>query len=337
MSGFTECGSKNLYRDGLRYLADGSSIQRWLCRNCAYRFSEKPSQTKPEWSINTPVTLRSRRQICATKKEAKNLVPQTEIKTVAGDMKRNWRKNLDVIPEAARGLLTKFMAYLEREGFDSENQYPLTLSHLVKDGADLLDPENVKTVIAKQKKKNGEPWSDSMKMLATCAYDAFCQMQEIHWKRPVYRQNEATIYVPDEKDLDLLISHARKKMATFLGCLKETFADPSEILTCDWIDLKDNVLSINHPVKGHLPGKCELTPRLTMMLNSLPRKKKRIFATSYKAMYACFHNLRAKAAAEFQNPALLQISFKSFRHWGRFDGGGTFKRQHHNHHEGFAA
>ena len=33
-------------------------------------------------------------------------------------------------------------------------------------------------------------------------------------------------------------------------------------------------------------------------------------------MYACFHNLRAKAAAEFQNPALLQISFKSYRHWG---------------------
>jgi integrase len=231
-------------------------------------------------------------------------------------MKAHWRKNLDVIPEEARGLITKFMAYLEREGFAAENQYPTTLSHLVKDGANLLDPENVKMVIAQQRKKNGEPWSDSMKMLATCAYDVFCQMQGICWNRPVYRQNEATIYVPDEKDLDLLISRARKKLATFLGCLKETFADPSEILCCDWIDLKDNVLSINHPVKGHLPGKCELTPQLTMMLNSLPCKSKRIFVTDYKAMYASFHNLREKAAAEFQNQALLQISFKSFRHWG---------------------
>ncbi|HJW66115.1 MAG TPA: hypothetical protein VJ507_04945, partial [Candidatus Bathyarchaeia archaeon] len=171
-------------------------------------------------------------------------------------------------------------------------------------------------VIAQQKKKTGEPWSDSMKMLATCAYDVFCQMRGMRWSRPVYRQSEITIDVPDEKDLDLLISRGRKKMAAFLLCLKETYADPGEILGCEWSDLKGNVLSINHPVKGHLPGKNELSQRLVMMLNSLPHKSKRIFVTDYKTVYACFHNLRSKAAAEFQNPALLQISFKSFRHWG---------------------
>src|SRR3990170_4543712 len=80
-----ECGSQNVYRDGFRYLVDGSSVQRWLCRNCAYRFSEKPSQEKPGWSINTPDALMSRRQICATNKEAKNLTTATEIKTVAGE------------------------------------------------------------------------------------------------------------------------------------------------------------------------------------------------------------------------------------------------------------
>ncbi|MEM3628284.1 MAG: hypothetical protein QXE06_02835 [Candidatus Bathyarchaeia archaeon] len=35
-----QCGSTLLYKDGLRYLADSSSIQRYLCRNCGYRFSE---------------------------------------------------------------------------------------------------------------------------------------------------------------------------------------------------------------------------------------------------------------------------------------------------------
>ncbi|MCJ7559618.1 hypothetical protein MUO79_03240, partial [Candidatus Bathyarchaeota archaeon] len=210
-----QCGSKKLYHDGLRYLADASSVQRWLCRDCHYRFSEKPSQEKPKWSINTQNALTSRRQICATLKEAKNLEPQTEIKTVAGDMK--------TLPEDARGLLTKFMAYLEREGFAKEIAYPQTLKHLVKDGANLLDPENMKMVIAQQKKKNGEPWTNSMKMLATYAYDAFCKMQGTAWKMPTYHQNEATVYVPDEKDLDLLIIAASKRMATLLGCLKETF------------------------------------------------------------------------------------------------------------------
>jgi integrase len=242
-----------------------------------------------------------------------------EIKAVAGDNRRRTfaiPRNLDLISIESRGLLTKFMAYLEREGFAAENQYPRSLSHLVKDGANLLDPENVKAVIAQQKKKTGEPWSDSMKMLAVYAYDAFCSMQGLVWKMPTYHQNEATIYVPGEKELDLLISAASRRMATFLGCLKETFADPSEILRAEWVDFKDNVFSINHPVKGHLPGKYELTHQLTCMLNSLPRKNKRIFPTSYKTIYSSLLCLRVKAANKFQNPALLQITFKSFRHWG---------------------
>jgi len=36
-----ECGSERLYRDGLRRLADGSQTQRWLCRDCGLRFSER--------------------------------------------------------------------------------------------------------------------------------------------------------------------------------------------------------------------------------------------------------------------------------------------------------
>jgi DNA-directed RNA polymerase subunit RPC12/RpoP len=35
-----QCSSDRLYKDGLRYLSDGSTVQRYLCRNCGYRFSE---------------------------------------------------------------------------------------------------------------------------------------------------------------------------------------------------------------------------------------------------------------------------------------------------------
>ena len=34
-----ECGSKRLYKDGLRYTKQGE-VQRYLCRSCGYRFSE---------------------------------------------------------------------------------------------------------------------------------------------------------------------------------------------------------------------------------------------------------------------------------------------------------
>jgi len=35
-----ECSSERLWKDGLRYLNDGRVVQRWVCRNCGYRFSE---------------------------------------------------------------------------------------------------------------------------------------------------------------------------------------------------------------------------------------------------------------------------------------------------------
>jgi ribosomal protein L37AE/L43A len=77
-----ECGSRRVYRDGWRYLADNFGIQRWHCRSCDYRFSEKPSQKKPEWQLNTPAALKCKRRICANRKEAKNLTAATETKTV---------------------------------------------------------------------------------------------------------------------------------------------------------------------------------------------------------------------------------------------------------------
>ena len=53
-----QCGSERLYKDGMRYLSNGESVQRWLCRDCYYRFSEgsnrnKPLQKSSDWQINT--------------------------------------------------------------------------------------------------------------------------------------------------------------------------------------------------------------------------------------------------------------------------------------------
>jgi integrase len=52
------------------------------------------------------------------------------------------------------------------------------------------------------------------------------------------------------------------------------------------------------------------------MINRLPHRNKRIFATTYKSIYSSFVVLRKRAAIQYQNPSLLSITFKSFRHWG---------------------
>ncbi|MEM3694874.1 MAG: hypothetical protein QXJ11_02825, partial [Candidatus Bathyarchaeia archaeon] len=51
-----QCGSQRLYRDGLRYLADGTSVQRWLCRDCSYRFTDPNHKKRRQWK-NPPFSL----------------------------------------------------------------------------------------------------------------------------------------------------------------------------------------------------------------------------------------------------------------------------------------
>ena len=103
-----ECSSERLYKDGLRYPPVLEPIQRWLCRDCGYRFSEKPLQESHKWSINNSSKLPYTRQICAL--EAKNLGPTSEIKTVAG-MEKTTEADI-------KGKLLQFALYCKKEGLE---------------------------------------------------------------------------------------------------------------------------------------------------------------------------------------------------------------------------
>lgn len=105
-------------------------------------------------------------------------------------------------------------------------------------------------------------------------------------------------------------------MTSFLQCLKETYADPSEVLAVEWKEIKDNIITIAHPCKGHLTGQYQVSARLISMLNSLPKTDKKVFPTTYRAMNNCLRSLKRKVAHKLQNPAVLDITFKSYRHFG---------------------
>jgi integrase len=107
-----------------------------------------------------------------------------------------------------------------------------------------------------------------------------------------------------------------KRMAAFLQCLKETYADPGEALGIEWRDIKGNILTIAHPCKGHLTGEYEISSRLLSMLNNLPKKDKRIFPAKYSSMLTSFTRFKKRLAVKLQRPEILEICFKSFRHWG---------------------
>lgn len=52
---------------------------------------------------------------------------------------------------------------------------------------------------------------------------------------------------------------------------RETFADPGEAVRLRWIDIRENVITINQPVKGHNPRQLKVSNKLIAMLNALPK------------------------------------------------------------------
>jgi integrase len=239
---------------------------------------------------------------CAPKK-AKNLGTATEIKTVAGD------RTLD--PKTAKGLLLQYGLYLEKEGYGKNSRYISCVRMLINKGADIYDPENVKETIALQK------WKDGVKMQTCYAYDALTKMLKLTWTMPKYRQGEAYPFIPDEKELDALILGSRsKRMSAYLQTLKETMADPTEALRIKWIDMNDNVITINRPVKGHYPRQVEVSNSLISTLNALPKTSELIFPTTYQAIARSYYTMRKTVAFKLNNPRILKISLVTFRHWG---------------------
>ena len=85
-----ECNSSRVWRDGLRY-SGISVVQRFLCRDCGFRFSDPlykgaiALEREVSKSLKRLPNIVSERQICAIG-EAKNLGSATELKTVAGGM-----------------------------------------------------------------------------------------------------------------------------------------------------------------------------------------------------------------------------------------------------------
>jgi len=242
------------------------------------------------------------RRLSAILQEAKKLDATTEIKTVAGEEK---------LPQETKGLIAQFMAYLEREGYSPGTRYVYLIRRLARLGANLLKPESVKEAIGGQKVKNGA------KLQFVYAYKAFTKMLKISWELPKYVQEENLPFIPEEKELDALIAFCRsKRMAAYLQCLKETFADPGEALKLRWIDVSGNIVTINHPVKGHLPRQLKVSNKLLLMLNALPKTSERIFPTTYATMAGCYNALLKRAAELQKNPRLLSIQLRTFRHWG---------------------
>jgi len=280
------CGSQKIFRNGNRYMKNGEKTQRWLCSSCGYRFSEH---------TNNPPPMFYSSQI-----EAKNLaiIEKGEEKTAGANVKSK---------------IIEFVWWLKKEGYAESTI--LTRGRLIKilanRGADLYNPDSVKTVIANQ------PWSAGRKSNAIKSYTNFLKMTGGTWTPPICRNVEKLPFIPTEAEIDSLVSACTRKISVFLQIMKETGMRCGEAWQLKWTDVDTEGGTIRAtPEKGSRPRQFKASTRLLTMLDRLPKNNIQIFGEwKLKNMRRTYERQRNRLADKFCNPRLRQITFHTFRHW----------------------
>jgi integrase len=305
-----QCGSDKLNRNGFLVSADGFKLQKWLCRNCDCRFTEKPNDYKENRVI-------PQRRVCTVLQDVKNMTPETEEKTVLGESQAKY----DV-----KGKLVEYAFYMERQGYNAETirGNSGSLRALLIRGASLLNPESVKDVLAREQRKfeNGERgWSSNRRRNIINAYTLFLKINGLTWEKPKCKTERKNPFIPKEAEINDLIAGSPQTVATLLQLLKETAMRVGEALRLKWIDIdfEKPVIMLNVPEKGSDPriyNKSDLSPKLMNMLNGLPRINERVFGGKTRnSLKNTFSRVRARLANKLQNPRLLEVHFHTLRHW----------------------
>jgi integrase len=141
------------------------------------------------------------------------------------------------------------------------------LKHLLREGANLTDPDTVSTILAT---KN---WSESNKRVFIVAYQSFIRTFKLSWEKPKTRVERKLPFIPTEEEINQLIAACGKKTATFIQVLKDTGARTAEASKMQWIDIdeKSSTIRINNPVKGSLARIVKVPGKTIAMINALPK------------------------------------------------------------------
>ena len=304
-----QCGSKRVWKDGLRYLNNGEAVQRYICRSCGYRFSDP---NRPRKNLKTHHAINNGR--CGSRALAL-LEPRGEramkecAETGDGHAGATTKQNQEI-----KGKIIEFLWWMKKQNYSRTTiqTYGSVLTLMAKRNIDLMNPEAVKEYLAKLK------CSQAHKHVIAAAYTLFLKHQGLSWDPPRYRLNRKLPFIPTEAELDALIAGASRKMAAFLQTLKETAMRLGEAVKLKWenVDLNRGLITLNDPEKNGRPRIFNISPKLVNMLAALPKTSEYVFGSPNKIVKASgFYQLRRKLAHKLGNPRLLKIGLHTFRHW----------------------
>jgi integrase len=216
--------------------------------------------------------------------------------------------------EDIKGNLIDYAWKMQQDGYALETIRGCNscLKALIIRGANLADPETVRTVLAKEQK-----WGQNRRRNIINSYTLFLKFKGATWAKPKCKVTRKFPFIPTEQELDALIAGSHRKNAAFAQVLKETAMRSGEAKRLQWIDIdrEKRIITLNEPEKGSNPRMWKVSTTLMEMLNALPKTDEQVFPGSLKGMKGTFLDTRKRLAETLQNLRLLRISFHTFRHW----------------------
>jgi integrase len=188
------------------------------------------------------------------------------------------------------------------------------LKHLKKH-CDLTKPEEVKTFIA------NKGCSNAFKECLIETYDFLMRSIGTEWKKPYYERYDKLPKIPSEEHINMLISHARERMALILSISRDLGSRPIELtwLTVKDIDLKTGIVNLTG-AKYTIGRNGKLRPKTVEMLKRHINNKNlsqadRIFPTESENISESYRQLRNRLSEKLQDPTIKQIRLYDFRHF----------------------
>ena len=290
------CHSKRNWKDGVRETNFGF-VQRFVCRDCGFRFSNKS---------NITFQANSGCQLSAILKEAKKLDSATETKTVAGEKLIN--------SQDEKGILVDYAWKLKKRGLAESTIRLRTyiLDQLVELGADLDNPDSLETVLAT------ENLTQSKKLQCVTAYRSYTKIFKIPWEPIRVKYTPKKPFVPIETEIDQLIAASGKRTAAMLQTLKDTGARIGEAAKIRWADVDEakSTVTISNPEKGSNSRTIKVTEKTIAMLKTISKKyDPYIFNPNPRIYKDAITTVRKRLANTLQDPRFKRIHLHSFRHW----------------------